>query len=166
MGNHAIDRNMKQLILVAALLGFALGCLPKKSGTEDTRDMTLVSDSKSSIEAVLPDDWYIAKVSTNDHPFYREKGRGTSYGLAVQGKSYPKAPYEATIWIMPPDYSDIGVKGKLEDDVRGNQTFTPQLIIDAANGKVFLWPPGHTPDWPTMKEDLEKALTRPFQQSE
>jgi hypothetical protein len=150
---------MKKLIPLVIIPFFVSGCLSRGPDVGQPQAVRLVQDPRSAIESILPAGWIINNVTENTHPFYREAGNGTAYDLAVEGKDYSKQQCEAIVWIMPADYSDTARKGKLEDDVHGQQTSTPEMIIEAMDGKVFLWPGGTSPRaWATMEDDLKRVL--------
>lgn len=111
-------------------------------------------DPVAAVRTALPEGWSILRVEENRNPVHRPEGKGKAIYLVAPNRVDKKSDYDAVIYIMPADYEDGG-----EDPTHGQAQVPPaRLLIDAADAKIYVWPPGTVTGWQTFREDLFKAL--------
>ncbi len=120
------------------------------------KDVAIKSKPIAAIRSALPEGWTILKVEENSYPSDSPKGEGKAIFLV----STHSEAVDVIVFIMPADYQD---GRKVSKPGQARTTNHAALIAKSPTAKVYLWErfgQFSAPRWPTMTDDILKALLK------
>ena len=118
----------------------------------------LTNDPVAAIRSVLPKGWTVAKVDENAYPPHGPKAKGRAICVfSPDQRLGPMQSKESVLYIMPANYRDGGEEPPQE------QQYRARLVLTTPTAKVYLRgdeTPFSSTGWPTLKDDIIKALVR------
>src|SRR4051812_8199255 len=159
---------VKSVYAALVTIAFIAGCVSQPAPRKSVKvtpvtpshlsqvDPTDADAIAARIRAVLPKGWWIISVERNTYPSYRPQGHGIGVFIGPSELRQRKRPYEAAVYVMPPDYDDGGA-----DPTGGMaQTWPARLVAWNDQMKVYVWGGWNGGQDPVAEVQIRDALVK------